>query len=113
MSLHKRVLNEEHDYEAAGSRAQSEVQQAIERFRKLPLAERREQPLLYWLLGEGTPAFKMTKEDSDYHATSKDKQKCGNCEFAFKKVVGGRFICSQIEGLIEPKAWCRLWKEGK
>lgn len=110
MSLHERVLKEEHDYEAAGSRAQAEVQQAIERFRKLPLAERSDRPLLYWLLGEGTPAFKMSKEDSNYQSVPQGKQRCANCEFAYKKVVRDQFICSQIEDDIKPQAWCRLWK---
>jgi hypothetical protein len=109
VSLHDRLF-EQYDYEAAGSRAQPEVQQAIERFRKLPLVERKRHPLLYWLLGESTPAFKMSKEDSNYQPVPQGKQRCDNCEFAYKKVVRNQFICSQIEGDIEPKAWCRLWR---
>jgi len=40
----------------------------------------------------------------------KGKQKCGNCEFAYKKVVRDQFICSKIAGDIRPEAWCKLWK---
>lgn len=110
MSLHRRLFVEQAAYETAGSRAQPEVRQAVKRFRTLTLAERKARPLLYWLLGEGTPAFKMSKEDSAYQSTPKGKQKCGNCEFAYKKVVRNQFICSQIEGDIKPQAWCKLWK---
>ncbi len=110
MSLHHRLFTEQYAYDAAGSRAQPGVQQEIERFRKLPLAERKAHPLLYWLLGEGTPAYKMSKEDSAYQPTPMGKQKCGNCEFAYKKVVRKQFICSQIEGDIAPQAWCNQWE---
>lgn len=101
--------NEGQHYSEAGHRAQPEVQDAIERFRRLPMAER-DTPLLYWLLGDGTPPYKMSKEDSAYQATPQGKQKCSNCEYAYKKVVREQFICSQISGDIRPEAWCRLWK---
>lgn len=113
MSLHRRIFSEDHEYDEVGSKAQPEIQQALTRFRRLPLAKRRSQPVLYWLLGEGTPAFKMAQEDAAYQETSKGKQKCANCEFAYKKVVRDQFICSQIRDDIKPGAWCRLWEEGK
>ena len=67
-------------------------------------------PLLYQILGEGTPDYKMSKEDADYRHQPVNGQKCGNCRFAYKKVVTGEFICSQVEGNVQPEHWCRLWK---
>jgi hypothetical protein len=66
-------------------------------------------PLLYFLLGSGTPPFKMSKEDSAYQGRQVGKQRCDNCSSAYQNVVSGDFICSQVEGAIVPKAWCRLW----
>lgn len=112
MSLFNRIFEDHHEqrYPEAGDKAQPEVRQAVERFRRLPMAEREDKPLLYWLLGEGTPAFKMSKADSAYQESPKNGQKCSNCEFAYKKVVRNQYICSQIAGDILPQAWCRLWK---
>lgn len=114
MSLFKKVFEDNHDagnnYPDAGERAQPEVQQAIERFRKLSDEEKENKVLLYWLLGEGTPDYKMAPDDAAYQDSPQGKQKCANCEFAYKKVVKDQFICSQISGDIAPEAWCRLWK---
>jgi len=109
MSLLRRLF-EQYRYPDAGENAQPEVKKAVKRFRELPLAERQSQPLLYWLLGEGTPDFKMSKLDAAYQSEPRGKQKCANCEFAYKKVVRDQFICSQIEGDIASQAWCRLWR---
>ena len=116
MSLFRKVYLEDHhangqDYPEAGGNAQPEVKQAVGRFRQLPMAEREDKPLLYWLLGSGTPDYKMSKEDSEYQL-SRGEQKCSNCEFAYKKVVRDRYICSQISGPIKPGDWCRLWRAG-
>lgn len=105
----------------AGKNAQPEVKQAIKRFEK----ERSpDDILLYWLLGEGTPAFKMEKEDADYKAEPQEGQRCGNCEFAYSKLYreksirgkypafGPRYICSQVRGPIKKDHWCRFWKLG-
>lgn len=99
--------------EAGGSKAQPEVKKAVERWRSLPEEERARIPLLYWLLGSGTPPYKMDKADAEYQEGPKGKQKCGNCLFAYQNATNGRFICSQVRGHIEPRAWCRLWKKGK
>ena len=117
MSLFSRLFEDRrglerstHLYPDAGEDAPKEVKRAIDRFRRLPIAQRKEQPLLYWLLGEGTPDYKMSKLDSAYQEEPNGKQQCSNCEFAYKKVVRDQFICSQISGDIKPKAWCKLWK---
>lgn len=95
---------------AGGPNAQPEVQEAVERFRQLPLDERAEKPLLYWLLGSGTPPFKMSRIDSAYQDKPFGFQKCGSCRFAWQRVKTGQYICSQIAQEIAPEAWCRLWK---
>ena len=95
----------------AGKNAPPEVQEAVERWRALPEEERRNKPLLYWLLGSGTPDYKMSPEESDYTDRSEvEGQTCDNCEFAYLKIANKKFICSQISGHIQPKGWCRLWK---
>lgn len=101
-----------HIYPNAGTdNAQPEVQKAVERFRKLPLIERDEKPLLYWLLGSGTPEYKAAPKDAEYMEDSKvEEQKCGNCRFAYKKVIlDDHYICSQIRGPIRPAGWCKWW----
>ena len=102
------------DYpEALTPRTQPEVQRAVRRFRALPLARRENTPLLYWLLGQGTPAFKMTKADTAYTDESVvPGETCANCEFAYRKVHNGRYICSQIAGPILPPGWCNRWRPG-
>lgn len=101
-------------YPNAGEDAQPGVKKEIEKFRKLPPEERSKQPLLYWLLGEGTPDFKMAKKDALYTDKTKvPSQKCSNCMFAYTKVVTSESICSQISGKIKPEAWCRLWRSGE
>jgi hypothetical protein len=100
-------------YPEAGLRAQPEVKAAIRRWRhSVGQGIKQDMPLLYWLLGSGTPPYKMSKRDSHYgpppHYVS--RQRCDNCTFAYVGVTTERFICSQIEGTIEPKLWCRLWR---
>lgn len=109
-SLHK-ILKEAFEYPDAGVNAQPEVQKAIERWRALPDEEKESQPLLYWLLGDGTPPYKMSKKDSQYtdKSTVRD-QRCANCQFAYQNNSDGNYICSQIRDDIKPLGWCKLWK---
>lgn len=98
-------------YSDTGKNAPYEVQTAIRRWKDLPPEKREKQPLLYWLLGSGTPEYKMSKGESDYTDRSEvEGQACGNCEFAYLKIANKKFICSQIRGHISPKGWCRLWE---
>ena len=91
---------------------QPEVAEAIERFRELPAIKRREQPLLWWLLGNGTPPLKASKEDANYADPSPVKDEtCGNCVYAYKHVTSGKYICSMMRGYIKPAAWCEFWDE--
>jgi len=107
-------------YLEAGEKAQPEVKKAIGRFRQLGDKER-DQVLLWWLLGSGTPEYKMSKADSDYKDQTEIKeQTCGNCEYAYTKSwrqlanhKDQLYICSQISGAIKPEGWCKLWKKGK
>ena len=100
------------DYPKAGVKANVYVQKAISQFRRLPIEERRKKPLLYWLLGSGTPPYKMTKKGSNYIGKPYRGQKCGNCRFTFQRYVNDELICSQIQGNIELEHWCRLWASG-
>jgi len=100
----------EYDYPDAGANAQPEIQLAIERFRQLSEDERSKQPLLYWLLGTGTPPYKVSAEDSEYSDISTDKGKtCSNCEWYYIKVANNKGICSKIEPYVEPLGWCNRW----
>ena len=100
------------DYDKAGTNAQPEVQEAIERFRSLPEDVRAQTPLLYWLLGEGTPRYKVSAEDSEYTDHPEDDDHvCGNCEFYYLHVPTGAGICSRIRPLVRTGGWCNLWAE--
>ena len=102
-----------YEYPRAGLRAPPGVQLEIERFRRLPVVspagDKTQMPLVYFLLGAGTPPYKMSKADSAYQTRPVGSQRCGNCSSAYQNVVGREFICSQIEGTIEPESWCKLW----
>lgn len=106
------MIEEEFIYPNAGKLANLNVKFAIQQFRKLPIQERSKKPLLYWLLGSGTPPYKMSKRDSNYIGRSVNGQNCGNCRFTFQRYVNKEFICSQIQGNIELNHWCRLWVSG-
>ena len=100
-----------HQYERAGRNAPPGVQKAVEEFHQLPEEQKASTPLLYYILGDSTPAYKMSQEDSEYTDKSTvEGQTCKNCEFAYQKVVSGKYICSQIAGEIQPPGWCKLWK---
>ena len=69
-----------------------------------------ERPLLYWLLKTGTPAYKMSKEESGYTAEAQDpRYSCATCEFLYTETTTGKHVCSQIRGYVEPEGWCNRW----
>ena len=100
------------DYPKAGHPpAQPEVQRAVRRFRSLPVAQQERVPLLYWLLGSGTPPYKMAPEDANYVDPGENpEQTCANCAHAWQNPGTGIMICAMIEGPIAPAAWCRFWE---
>lgn len=102
-------INNDYLYPRAGVNAPPMVKQAIEQFRNLPNQVKEEKPLLYWLLGSGTPPYKMSKKDSLYKGKSYRGQNCGNCRFTFMRWVNKELVCSQIEGNIKLEHWCKLW----
>jgi len=101
------------EYNDVGNKSQPEVKEAIDRFHKLSDKEKAKQPLLYWLLQDSTPKFKISKKDSKYTDKSEIPQKCQNCKFLYFKPSNERYICSQIAGLISPEGWCDRWKAGE
>jgi hypothetical protein len=80
-------------------------------FRRLPnrAFDKTQVSGLYSLLGSGTGPLKMNKADAAYKAKTYGQQKCGNCSSAYKQVVTGELICSQVEGEIKADHWCRIW----
>ena len=98
--------------QVAGVNAPNGVKIAIARWRKLPKKIRDKKPLLYWLLGSGTPPYKMSKKDSNYIGKSVKGMNCGNCRYTFRRHVNDELICSQIKGNIILDQWCRLWVSG-
>lgn len=100
-----------YEYPEAGPEdAPPEVQDAVERFREdVPDEVKADTPLLYWLLAESTPAYKMAKQDADYQAEPNAEERCANCEY-FYTGADGESICAQVAGGIEPEAWCRLYE---
>ena len=97
-------------YKEAYDNAPAEVKAAIERFMRKPKAFRDNKPLLYFILGSGTPPFKMSKKDSLYVDKTAKAQKCSNCIFTYIKYVDDKPICSQIRGTIKLGGWCKLWQ---
>ena len=98
------------DYPNAGEDAQPEVKEAIERFRQLPEEERAKKPLWAWLLGEGTPDFKASAEDSEYSDMSHmPNHTCGNCESMYFHLGSQKWVCSQIGPHVELPGWCNRW----
>jgi hypothetical protein len=113
MNLPLIKIGEGNLYPDAGVNAPEPIKQLIDRFRALPEDERDNKPLLYWLLGSGTPHYKMSKYDSKYTGHSQvEDETCENCQFIYYGLARKRFICSQISGPIEKEGWCRLWKTG-
>ena len=102
------------DYADTGKDAQPETKGAIERWKQLSEEERKKRPLLYWLLGSGTPPYKMSQKETKYTDNSQvEGQTCGNCEFAYLKVANKKFICSQIRDEIKPSGWCDRWVKAR
>ncbi len=98
-------------YPDAGEQAPAPVKKVIRDWSRLPSDVQEREPLLYYLLGGGTDAFKMDPEIAEYTDESqKSDQQCANCEFSYQKVSNGRYLCSQIRGWIQPPGWCKLWK---
>lgn len=82
-------------------------------FRDLPKegpgVDKNQVPLLYMLLGSGTPPLKMSKPDAAYQERPVGQQRCGNCSSAYRNLVTGDLICSQVSSEISENGWCRLW----
>lgn len=104
-------------YEEAPPETQDAILAALER-------KGEDQPLLYALLGTGTPPYKMPKPAADYQQEPKEPEQdeqappdsfgtaqCGNCEFFYEGVDGA--ICSQVRGEVKASHWCRLWKAAR
>ena len=100
-------------YPDAGTNAAPEVQAIIDNFHNLPSNAKASKPLLYYVLGSGTPPYKMDPTDAEYKDKSDAEQTCGNCDYAYEKSATGKVICSQISGAIELAGICRLWTAPK
>lgn len=101
------------EYPDAGAEdAPEEVQEAVQRFRsEIPEEVKAEDALLYWLLGTGTPAYKMSKADAEYQSHPEGAEYCGSCEYAYLSNESGDLICSKVRGEVDWMGWCRLWDE--
>jgi hypothetical protein len=62
-----------------------------------------------FMLGSGTGPLKMSKADAAYKAAPVGQQRCGNCSSAYRQLVTGELICSQVEGEVKADHWCRIW----
>lgn len=82
-------------------------------FRRLPLADRSQVPLLYSMLGTGTAPLKMSKEDAAYQPKPVGTQQCSNCSSSYQNLSEGDVVCSQVGGTIDKKGWCRLWNSDR
>ncbi len=96
-------------YQDAYDKAPKETKKVIEAFQNESKELRDKKPLLYYILGSGTPPYKMSKKESRYVDKASGKQNCGNCIFTFQNTVNKTYICSQIRGTIKLAGWCKLW----
>lgn len=100
--------------DAPAEDAPDEVKEAVERWREeVPEEVKEQEPLLYYLLGSGTPPYKMDKDDAEYIHEPQGIQRCANCEYGYIEAESGEMICSQIRGQVRANHWCRLWKAGE
>ena len=102
-------MNIDEQYQDAYDKAPKETKRVIESFQNEPKELRDKKPLLYYILGSGTPPYKMGKKESGYVDVSSGRQKCANCIFTFQNTVKKTYICSQIRGTIKLGGWCKLW----
>ena len=102
-------MNIDEQYQEAYDKAPQETKKVIESFQNEPKELRDKKPLLYYILGAGTPPYKMSKEESKYVDKASGKQKCSNCIFTFQNTIKKTYICSQIRGTIKLGGWCKLW----
>ncbi len=113
--MHRKKQAEPFEYPNAGKHAPDKVKEAVEEFRNTPLNKyKKNRPLLYHILGTGTPDYKMSKSDSDYTNKSPYNSKCcANCASLYLRILNKHLICSQIQGNIKKSGWCKLWNQGK
>lgn len=113
-------------FRLAGKFAPREVSAFIERFRKAPEAKRGEKPLLYAILGDGTPAYKFAKAEVKYVADTTESKEgeggdepgamayargltCSNCNSIYLHVPTDTLICDRVRGAITREGWCNRW----
>jgi len=101
--------DEKYEYPEAGVNAPGGIVNEVEKFRNLPISEKEETPLLYYLLGSGTPDYKMAQSDAKYVDESPSEKTCGNCEFLYLKNSNKKYIWSQIRGEVKEEGRCKLW----
>lgn len=94
--------------------APEEVKSLIRTFLETDPENRDTDVLLWYVLGTGTPPYKMSKKDSAYTDVANDpKYSCATCEYLYLKVNTGEYICSQIRGEVKPSGWCNQFTTSK
>jgi hypothetical protein len=82
-------------------------------YRRLPSAtpgvEKSQMPMLYAMLGSGTNPLKMAPVDAAYQESPVGGQSCEKCSSSYTNSVSGELVCSQVDGTIKARGWCRLW----
>ncbi len=98
-------------YEGAGRTAQPEVRSALARFRRLSENERAKHSFWGWLLGpDGTPPYKMPKDQIAWAKHPVDGRECGNCQRWYIHVVTETGICDKVAGVWKENWWCDQWE---
>lgn len=98
-------------YQKAYAKAPDDIKAIILDFMRLPKDKRKEIPLLWYILGQSTAPYKMSKAVAEYSDIAVgSKENCGNCMFQYLRTYNKKYICSQMRGEINPSGWCKLWK---
>jgi|TARA_R110000787_G_C13385506_1_gene442177 hypothetical protein len=113
--MEKKIIMSRHkvdgQYQQAYDKAPEDVKLIILDFMKLPKEQRTEQALLWYVLGQSTAPYKMSKAVANYSdIVQGQKEKCGNCQFQYLRTHNNKYICSQMRGEIMPSGWCKLWE---
>lgn len=119
-------MSDRFTFRLAGKFAPREVSAFIERFRKAPEGKRSEKPLLYAILGDGTPAYKFGKNEVRYVENTGELKEgegtgdpgamayargltCSNCNSLYTHTPTETLICDRVRGVIAREGWCNRW----
>jgi hypothetical protein len=68
-------------------------------------------PLLYRILGDGTPPYKFSKAEVERSKSPVEGRSCANCMRWYMHVASSTGICDYVNGVWAAQEWCEHWTE--